>query len=91
MSFNLNSSATDAYRSIMDSSVNAFSNLPKIVRFQYMSILAFMWSGVFALWLGNIMMFGPSVFGHMFLLLGVFFTADTFQRVRGKDKNEAIA
>jgi hypothetical protein len=56
-----------------------------------MSILAFMWSGVFALWLGNIMMFGPSVFGHMFLLLGVFFTADTFQRVRGKDKNEAIA
>ena len=68
------------YRVIMDSSVNPLANLPKIVRFQLMSTLAFMWSGVFSLWIGNIAIFGPSALGHMILLLGVFFTAETFRR-----------
>jgi len=70
------------YRVIMDSSVNPLANLPKIVRFQLMSTLAFMWSGVFSLWIGNIAIFGPSALGHMLLLVGVFFTSETFRRVR---------
>ena len=70
------------YKVIMDSSVNPLANLPKIVRFQLMSTLAFMWSGVFSLWVGNIAIFGPSALGHMILLLGVFFTAETFRRAR---------
>ena len=70
------------YRSVMDSDVNAFSRLPKTVRFQYMSILSFMWSGVFALWIGNMVFFGPSVVGHLILLVGVFFTANAFQKAR---------
>ena len=70
------------YKVIMDSSVNPLANLPKIVRFQLMSTLAFMWSGVFSLWIGNIAIFGPSALGHMILLLGVFFTAETFRRAR---------
>lgn len=70
------------YSIVMDSSVNPLANLPKIVRFQLMSMLAFMWSGVFSLWLGNIAIFGPSALGHMVLLLGVFFTSATFRRAR---------
>jgi hypothetical protein len=68
------------YRIVMDSSVNPLANLPKIVRFQLMSMLAFMWSGVFSLWIGNIALFGPSALGHLMLLIGVFFTAETFRR-----------
>ena len=70
------------YKVIMDSSVNPLANLPKIVRFQLMSTLAFMWSGVFSQWIGNIAIFGPSALGHMLLLVGVFFTSETFRRVR---------
>ena len=70
------------YNTVMDSSINPLSALPKMVRFQFMSMLAFMWSGVFSLWIGNLTIFGPSAIGHMILLLGVFFTADTFRRAR---------
>ena len=70
------------YRIVMDSSANPLANLPKIVRFQLMSMLAFMWSGVFSLWIGNIAIFGPSALGHMMLIIGVFFTAETFRRAR---------
>ena len=90
MNITLNSVSNDSYRSVMDSSVNALSKLPKIVRFQYMSILAFMWSGVFALWVGNILMFGPSVLGHMILLIGVFFTAGTFRRARAAERKPSM-
>lgn len=70
------------YNTVMDSSINPLSTLPKMVRFQFMSMLAFMWSGVFSLWIGNLALFGPSAIGHMVLLVGVFFTADTFRRAR---------
>ena len=70
------------YKTVMDSSVYPLSSLPNIVRFQFMSMLAFMWSGIFSLWIGNLAVFGPSAIGHMILLLGVFFTADTFRRAR---------
>ena len=72
----------DLYKVVMDSSMNPLAALPKMVRFQFMSMLSFMWSGVFSLWIGNLALFGPSAIGHMILLLGVFFTADTFRRAR---------
>lgn len=74
------------YRMIMDPKVNLLWRLPKILRIQYMSVLAFMWSTVFTVWTGWISSFGPPVVCHLILLVGVFFTADVFrciqQRVR---------
>ena len=37
----------DLYKVVMDSSMNPLAALPKMVRFQFMSMLAFMWSGLF--------------------------------------------
>lgn len=66
------------YSLVMDPHRNPLAGLPKIVRFQLMTSLAWMWSMVFSLWLGSMAIFGPSAAVHMLLLVGVFFTADIF-------------
>lgn len=43
-----------------------------------MTILAFMWSGAFAIYLGSITYFGISVAAHIVLLLMFFFTMAVF-------------
>jgi hypothetical protein len=69
-----------AYTLIMNSEFNGLFRLPKIVRFQLMTVLALMWSVVFSVWIGAVSMIGPSMAAHAILLLGVFFTADIFRR-----------
>lgn len=70
-----------SYDLIMDPGQNPLKVLPKTVRFQLMMILAYMWSAIFALWVGQMALFGVSAIGHTLLLIGVFFTADVFRRV----------
>ncbi|MEM9357289.1 MAG: hypothetical protein AAGB04_13865 [Pseudomonadota bacterium] len=70
------------YQVIMDPSQNPLRHLPKLVRFQIMTSLALMWSGVFSLWIGYLALFGPSAIAHLVLLLGLFFTADVFRRAQ---------
>ena len=72
------------FRLVMDPKQNPLSGLPKMVRFQYMLILSYMWSTVFTIWVGSAMAFGSSVIGHTVLLVGVFFTADIFRRARAQ-------
>lgn len=72
----------DAYAVVMDPDKNPLAGLPKIVTFQLMTTLAWMWSAVFSLWIGSISFFGPSAAGHAILLVGVFFTADIFAKAR---------
>ena len=43
-----------------------------------MTILAFMWSGAFAIYLGSITYFGISVAAHIVLLVMFFFTMAVF-------------
>lgn len=43
-----------------------------------MTILAFMWSGAFALYLGSILYFGISLAAHIVLILMFFFTVAIF-------------
>ena len=69
-----------AYALVMNSDSNGLSKLPKIVRFQLMTVLALMWSVVFCVWIGAVAMIGPSMAAHAILLVGVFFTADIFRR-----------
>ena len=76
------------YNLIMDPEVNGLWRLPKIVRFHFMSILAFMWSAIFTVWTGWISLFGPSATVHVILLAGVFFTADVFRRANQKSQRQ---
>ena len=71
---------SNAYAAVMDPEVNPLRQLPKMVRFQLMTSLALMWSIVFALWSGMIMLVGPSMIVHATLLIGVYFTSDVFRR-----------
>ena len=71
-----------AYRIVMDETVNPLNALPRTVRFQLMTVLAFLWSSIFTIWVGSIWLLGPTVAAHVLLLLGVIFTADIFQRAR---------
>jgi hypothetical protein len=47
-----------------------------------MQVLAYMWSLVFAAWVGSALVFGISAVGHAILLIGVFFTAGVFRHAR---------
>ena len=69
---------TRAYRLVMDPSENPLRNLPSMVRFHYMLLLSYMWSAIFALWVGYTWLMGPSLIVHTVLLIGVFFTAEIF-------------
>ena len=69
----------DAYKYIFDSSKNPLRHIPDPTsRMFIMTILAFMWSGVFALYIGSIIYFGLSVAAHIILILMFFFTMAVF-------------
>ena len=68
------------YDVVMDPERNPLRALPKAVRFQHMAVLAYMWSVVFCMYIGAIVLIGPSIAIHTILLVGVFFTAEVFRR-----------
>jgi hypothetical protein len=72
------------YNLVMDPNRNPLQALPKMVRFQYMVVLAYMWSAVFSIYIGAIALLGPSIAVHTILLIGVFFTSDIFRRARAR-------
>lgn len=79
-----------AYGLVMDPDFNPLRRLPKMVRFQYMSILAFMWSAVFTIWTGWMFVFGPSVVAHLLILVAMFFTADVFRRAQNRSRAAVV-
>ena len=78
------------YNLVMDPNRNPLQALPKMVRFQYMVILAYMWSAVFSIYIGTIALLGPSIAAHTILLIGVFFTADVFRRARAHSLSDDV-
>ena len=69
----------DVYQYVFDSSKNPLRHIPDPTsRMFIMTILAFMWSGAFAAYIGSITYFGISVAAHIVLLSMVFFTAAVF-------------
>ena len=69
----------EAYQYIFDSSKNPLRHIPDPTsRLFIMTILAFMWSGAFAIYLGSITYFGISVAAQIVLLLMFFFTIAVF-------------
>ena len=70
----------ECYALVMSPKVNPLRKLPKIVQFQFMTALAFMWSFIFTMWIGSLSVFGPSAIVHTLVLIGVFFTAEIFKK-----------
>ena len=69
----------EAYQYIFDSSKNPLRHIPDPTsRMFIMTILAFMWSGAFAVYLGSIIYFGISIAAHVVLILMFFFTVAVF-------------
>lgn len=79
---------SETYAAIMNPERNPLARLPKIVRFQLMTVLALMWSVVFCIWIGAVAMIGPSMAVHAVLLVGVFFTADVFRRLQHEHSSD---
>jgi hypothetical protein len=69
----------DGYQYIFDSSKNPLRHIPDPTsRMFIMTILAFMWSGAFAAYIGSITYFGLSIAAHIVLILMFFFTVAVF-------------
>ena len=78
----------DAYSVVMDSDRNPLMALPRIVRFQIMTILSFMWSIIFTLWTQTMVFFGEYVLGHILLLVGIFATIEVFKRAQHRQLSQ---
>ena len=69
-----------AWNSVMNADQNPLLALPRITRFQIMTILAFMWSCIFCISAGMFIWIPEFVFGHVvLLLLGIFGTGFIFR------------
>lgn len=69
----------DAYNYIFDSSKNPLRHIPDPPsRMFIMTILAFLWSGAFAVYLGSIIYFGVSLAAHILVIVVFFFTIAVF-------------
>jgi len=76
---NLGLRVYEAYQYIFDAKKNPLRHIPDPTsRMFIMTILAFMWSGSFALYLGSILYFGISLAAHIVLILMFFFTVAIF-------------
>ena len=70
------------YNLVMSSDNNGLASLPKIVKFQLMTLLSFMWSIIFTLMVGIYLVLGPTLLLHVLFLIGVYFTSDVFKKVK---------
>lgn len=69
----------DSYNSIMDHNTNPLRNIPDpMARFWIMTVLAWMWSVTFGLYIGSIFIAGLSMVAHIAVLLMVFATVGVF-------------
>jgi hypothetical protein len=69
----------DAYHSVMSIEHSPLKNFDPMVAHMMFQVLAFVWSGVFALMLGSYLAFGISATFHMLFISGVCITAIVFK------------
>ena len=71
----------NTWNSIMDSNINPLSNIPDLeTRHMVMQVLAFIWSGVFALYIyESIFAFGVSAIAHLCFIGAIVITVGTFR------------
>ena len=74
----------DAWNSIMTIEHSPLRKLDPRVGHMVFQVLAFMWSGIFAVMIGSVNAFGISAIGHMVFITGVFVTAYVFNKADTK-------
>ena len=74
------------WSSIMDPNVNPLSNITNLkVSHMVMQILAFMWSGVFSLYIvDSIFVFGITSIAHVLFIAAIFITAFVFNTAKNR-------
>ena len=70
----------DAWNSVMTIEHSPLRKLDPRVGHMVFQILAFMWSGIFAIMIGSITAFGVSAVFHIVFITGVFITALVFNK-----------
>ena len=74
----------DAYQTLLSVEKSPLRKMPPMVGHLVFIILAWMWSGVFGLYMGSLLIWGVSAIGHMILITGVVVTAIVWNQA---DKN----
>ena len=71
--------AWNSVMTIQDSPLRHIQRLDPMSAHAVFQILAYMWSAIFALWIGNIFWFAISGMGHSLVIGGIFITAMTYR------------
>ena len=71
---------------VMNPNINPLKNITNLkVRHMIMQILAFMWSGVFSIYIiDNVYFFGFTAIAHAHLIVAIFVTAFVFYTAKNK-------
>lgn len=69
-----------AYTSVLTIENSPLKNFDPIVAHMIFQVLAFIWSGIFALMLGSYIAFGISATFHLLFVSGIFITAIMFNQ-----------
>ena len=77
--FGIFKEAWNSVMTIQDSPLRHIQRLDPMAAHAMFQILAYMWSAIFALWIGNIFWFAISGMGHVLLIAGIFLTAMTYK------------
>ena len=77
----------DAWNSIMTIEHSPLRKLDPRVSHMVFQMLAFMWSGIFAVMIGSVTAFGISAVGHLVFIAGVFITAYVFNKADTKPQD----
>lgn len=64
----------DAYQTLLSVEKSPLRKMPPMVGHLVFMILAYMWSGIFGLYMGSVMIWGASAIGHTILITGVVIT-----------------
>ena len=72
---------------IEDSPLWHIQKLDPMAAHAVFQILAYMWSAIFALWIGNIFWFAICGMGHSLVIGGIFITAMTYREANKRANN----
>ena len=84
--FDLFKEAWNSVMTIQDSPLRHIQRLDPMAAHAVFQILAYMWSAIFALWIGNMFWFAISGMGHSLVIGGIFITAMTYREANKRSK-----
>ena len=83
----LGTTAKETWQSVMTIEHSPLRKLDPRVGHMVFQVLAFMWSGIFAIMVGSITAFGISAIFHIVFITGVFITTIVFKTVDEKPES----